>query len=73
MREIKFRAMNKRIPTAMCGAVVAEVLRVVGVESWEKITGKHVRVKSDFSKVYAIGNLLKDKWMDFDSFFSKEL
>ena len=67
------KALDKRVATRICGAVVAEVLRVVGVESWEQLKGKYIRVKADYNKVYAIGNLLKNEWMDFDSFFSKEI
>ena len=65
------RTLDKRVASKWCGEAVAEVLRVVGVESWEKLKGQHIRVKADYNKVHAIGNLLKDKWMDFDSFFKE--
>jgi hypothetical protein len=40
------------------------VLEVVGVESWEALPGKYVRVKADTTKVHAIGHMLKDEWFD---------
>jgi hypothetical protein len=39
-------------------------MKVVGVDKWENLKGKAVRVKSDHSKVYAIGHYLKDKWFE---------
>jgi hypothetical protein len=53
---------HKRIPHAACGLFIQRVLKVVGVDSWEKLKGKHIRVKSSWSKVHSIGNILKDEW-----------
>lgn len=50
--------------------LIAELMRVVGVSKWEDLKGEHVRVKADYSKVYAIGHLLKNDWLDFESFWS---
>jgi len=52
--------------------IIEDILKIVGVDSWEELPGKHIRVKASHSKVYAIGNVLKDKWLDFDEFFNKE-
>jgi hypothetical protein len=43
---------------------MAKVLKVVGVQKWEDLRGEHIRVESDHSKVYRIGNLLEDKWFN---------
>lgn len=43
---------------------IRRVLDVVGVEKWEDLKGKHIRVVSDWGKVYRIGNIIKDKWFD---------
>lgn len=43
---------------------VRRVLDVVGVEQWEQLKGKHVRMRGDWSKVEAIGNIVKDAWFD---------
>lgn len=41
---------------------VKQILDVVGVSQWEQLSGKYVRVLHDNSKVYAIGNVIADKW-----------
>ena len=52
--------------------LLTRIMKVVGVDSWEKLKGKNIRVKSDHCKVYAIGNLLNDEWLNFDDFFKKQ-
>ena len=49
-----------------------KIMDTVGVESWEDLQGKYVRVElGKFSDgVHAIGNLIKDKWFDVKSFFA---
>lgn len=48
-----------------------EIMNVVGVERWEDLVGKYVRVKTEGpgSRVTVIGNILKEEWFDIDSFF----
>lgn len=48
----------------VCGRFVRRVLETVGVERWEDLKGKNIRVKSDWGKVYAIANILRDNWYD---------
>lgn len=53
------------------GAIV-ELMKTVGVESWEELRGKYVRIKLDSSDaVVAIGNLLKDQWFSFKEYFEE--
>lgn len=47
-----------------CSAWVERVLETVGVEKWEDLPGKHIRVKAEHSKVHEIGNILEDKWFN---------
>lgn len=63
---------HKRVGSAEGMTLIMEVLRIVGVESWEKLKGKHIRVKADHGKVYAIGHLLKEDWLDFEEFWKKQ-
>lgn len=55
-----------------CGAII-ELMKTVGVESWEELKGKCIRAKLDspFGKVIAIGNLFKDQWFSFEEYFEK--
>ena len=61
----------KRIGTAAGTKIIMEILQVVGVGSWEALKGQHIRAKSDHCRVYAIGNLLSDNWLDFGAFFKQ--
>lgn len=46
------------------GQFIQEILRAVGVEEWEKLPGKHVRVRRDNSSIVAIGNIIEDRWFE---------
>ena len=45
------------------------IMDVVGVDTWEDLNGKFVRVKTDGRKVDIIGNIMKDKWFNIKEFF----
>ena len=48
-----------------------KIMDVVGVEKWEDLVGKYVRVRSVHtgSRITTIGNIIKDKWFDIEDFF----
>lgn len=50
------------------------IMDVVGVESLEDMNGKYVRVatKGWGNCVKIIGNIMNDKWFDYESFFNDE-
>jgi hypothetical protein len=43
---------------------IEKVLRAVGVETWEELRGKHVRVEADNLKVYRIGHIIENRWYE---------
>jgi hypothetical protein len=48
---------------------IAEILRVVKVDSWEQLPGKFVRVQSTHDKVYCIMNITDTtRWFDIVEF-----
>lgn len=47
---------------------IKKILEVVGVEKWEDLVGKHVRVKAEHTKVLEIGNILEDEWFNPSTF-----
>lgn len=58
----------RRVGTAEGLSLIMAILNLVGVGKWEDLPGKFIRVKADMGKVYAIGNVLKDEWLDFEQF-----
>lgn len=60
-----------RVGTEYGMQFIIEILNTVGVEKWEDLVGKHIRVKADWGKVHAIGNVLSDKWFNPEEFWEK--
>lgn len=53
-----------RFGTAYGMEFLIRILKVVGVETWEDLKGKSVRVDASWDKVHRIGNYLRDEWFD---------
>lgn len=51
--------------------VISNILDVVGVDTWEQLHGKFIRVKDEGrgSIIEEIGNLMSDKWINIREFF----
>ena len=51
--------------------VISNILDVVGVDTWEQLKGKFIRVKDEGwgSPIEEIGNLMSDKWFNIREFF----
>lgn len=60
---------KKRIGAPSGCELIRSILEIIGVEKWEDLPGQYIRVKADYGKVYAIGNMLNDNWLDFGAFF----
>lgn len=50
------------------------IMNTIGVERWEDLENKYVRVVDPGwgGVVKKIGNVIEDKWFDFEEFFKKE-
>jgi hypothetical protein len=68
------KEQEKRVGTAYGMNLIMRILEVVGVDTWEELEGKYIRIKNTKlgDRVSAIGNLMKEEWIDFDT-FGKEL
>ena len=52
--------------------LIKRILMVCGVDSWEELSGKLIRVKADHGQVYEIGNILTTSlWLNFQKFFKE--
>src|SRR3990167_6366875 len=54
--------LQARVGSVRCGEFIAQILKVAGVDKWENLVGKHVRVVATYSKVEKIGNIIEDRW-----------
>ena len=52
--------------------VVSKILETVGVETWEQLSGKYIRIKEKRwgEMIDEIGNLMEDKWFNLREFFA---
>lgn len=59
-------AKKARIGHAFGMEFIARVLDVVGVEKWEDLPGKHIRVETEGlgGGILRIGHITKNKWFD---------
>jgi hypothetical protein len=45
--------------------MLIEIMNVVDVDNWDEMPGKYIRYKESAGRVYAIGNIIEDKWLNF--------
>lgn len=68
------KELNKRIPTKEGFGLVLEILNIVGVRTWEELEGKHIRIDKSNGlgrPITKIGNLMENKWLDFEEYFKE--
>lgn len=55
--------------------VLMRIMDTVGVDKWEDLKGKFIRIKSNGwgSIIDEIGNIIDDKWLNFREFFTKKV
>lgn len=60
-------------PTWETVEVLARICKVVGVDNWEDLKGKYVRVKrrDGWDTVKTIGNIIKDEWFDLEEYYRR--
>ena len=54
----------KREGVAYGAETILQILKVLGIDSWEKLPGTPCRVEGNFKKIHRIGNFLKDQWFN---------
>lgn len=60
------KASDSRKGSPYCAEFIAGVLKTVGVDKWEQLKGKHVRVETQGwgGRILRIGNIIDNKWFD---------
>ena len=66
------KQLNKRVFSTKSLEAVSKILDVVGVDKWEDLKGKYIRIKDNGwgSTIDEIGNLMENKWFNLRKFFS---
>lgn len=55
---------GKCVGSSMGMDKLMDITKTVGVDSWENLKGKHIRVEREDHLIKRIGNILMDKWFD---------
>lgn len=65
---------TERTGTAKGMNLLAKLLQVVGVSTWEELPNQPIRVVSNGlgRKISKIGHLMQNEWLDFEDFFMEE-
>ncbi|MCK5614126.1 hypothetical protein KAR91_70330 [Candidatus Pacearchaeota archaeon] len=51
-----------------CFGYISGILKAVGVNTWEGLSGTLIRVKSENDMITAIGHIMEDKWFDAEEY-----
>lgn len=67
------RATKNREFSAKGLEAISKILATVGVEKWEDLPGKYIRIKDNGlgSTIDEIGNLMEEKWFNLRGFFAE--
>ena len=67
------KAEGRRLPISLGLECLEEIMKTVGVSSWENLRDKYIRVVSRglCESIEEIGNIMEDKWFNIEEFFQK--
>ena len=64
---------RRRLPISLGLECLEEIMKTVGVSSWENLRDKYLRVvdRGLGESIAVIGNIMEDKWFNIEEFFQK--
>lgn len=62
---------NQKNKNNYAGHFIMRCIQIGGVQRWEDLKGKTIRVISDNDKIYAIGHIVINDWFDIEVDFKK--
>ena len=64
---------RRRLPISLGLECLEEIMKTVGVSSWENLKDKYIRVVSRGlgESIEEIGNIMEDKWFNIEELFQK--
>lgn len=67
------RQSKSRVFSAKGLEAISKILETVGVETWEDLKGKYIRIKEPRlgGTIDEIGNLMEEKWFNLREFFAE--
>jgi len=62
---------NKKNNNLYAGHFIMRCMQIGGVQKWEDLKGKAIRIISDNYKIYSIGHIVINDWFDIEVDFKK--
>lgn len=68
------KTKGERIASPKSMECISAILKTVGVDNWEQLTGQYIRIEDNGwgDTIDKIGNLMEEKWFSLKEFFGKE-